>query len=547
METENRGSTDLTRREMLILSGAAVGELAVGGVMMGPLVGSAAAAKVCQDDACICPEGPACRWDHPVKPERYTYFEQLPPFYPYSNTPTTIPRLGADEMRITFMGSSIPPNMRRKQQMMSIFVEVGWDEARQMPLDHFIFDCGSGVCTNYAAMNVGFGRMDKVFLNHLHGDHMSDLTHIYCFGPSQDRQSPLYVWGAKDSGVLDPKFPGKLHADGIKAFCEHLRAACRWHSESFSFQPTSYTVDNDPRLDPPALQALWRLPCDPIPVGDPEAPDAHNDGYAMIPIELDWEKYGEVEGDNIAYHNQQTGVKITHFPVIHARRGSMGYKLEWTPPGNPDKTLSMIYSSDTKPEDHCIEQAKNGGKGVDVFIHEMIVPADVWAMKIKHLTEPVDPERPMVKQLIMVQNSSHTTQGAFGYLLSQIDPRPRLTVATHFPVADDTVECAMKSIMAHCNVVRGRDPKPKEDAARITWSFDCMVITVSKDGILEQRGEISEFNICATVQPPPATLNPAKYSYPNGVGNPYAQIDATMTVPACDPETGKCNYREDGY
>lgn len=272
METECSGSTELTRREMLKLSGVAVGGLAVGAVMTGCQAGTAAAAEVGEVDACPCPDGPTCRWDHPVKPERYTYFEQLPPFYPYSDTPTTIPRLGPDEMRITFMGSSIPPNLRRKQQMMSIFVEAGWDEDAQMPLDHFIFDCGSGVCTDYAAMNVGFGRMNKVFLNHLHGDHMSDLTHIYCFGPSQDRRAPLYVWGAKDSGVPDPRFPGKFHADGIKAFCEHLRAASRWHSESFSFQPTSYTLDDDPRLDPERLQDLWGLPSLPVPVGDPEAP-----------------------------------------------------------------------------------------------------------------------------------------------------------------------------------------------------------------------------------------------------------------------------------
>ena len=32
------------------------------------------------------------------------------------------------------------------------------------------------------------------------------------------------------------------------------------------------------------------------------------------------------------------------------------------------------------------------------------------------------PDSPAVQQLTMVQNSSHTPQGAFGYLLSQINP-----------------------------------------------------------------------------------------------------------------------------
>ncbi len=70
----------------------------------------------------------------------------------------------------------------------------------------------------------------------------------------------------------------------------------------------------------------------------------------------------------------------------------------------------------------------------------------------------------------MVQNSSHTPQGAFGYLLSQIDPRPQLTVATHFPVADDMVECAKNSIEAHNpGIVWGRD---------IICSFDLMVLKI---------------------------------------------------------------------
>ena len=43
---------------MLKLSGMAVAGLAVGGAMIGPQVGNAAAAHGCEGDARICPEGP---------------------------------------------------------------------------------------------------------------------------------------------------------------------------------------------------------------------------------------------------------------------------------------------------------------------------------------------------------------------------------------------------------------------------------------------------------------------------------------------------------
>lgn len=548
MKTEKKTTEGITRRDALKISGLALGELAFGGALVG-----LGARKAHADDNCtcdnVCPQpDPGCTWDTGRDTREYSYFKNLKLFHPFdfSNTQTTIAPLGRKEMRITFMGSCIPP-VRRAQQMMSIFVEVGWDRDRGMPLDQFVFDCGSGVCANYGAMNVGFGRMNKIFLTHLHGDHMSDLTHIYCFGPSADRKSPLYVFGPGPSGVRSPRPPRRLYDDGTKAFCENLRAACRWHSESFSFETTSYPES----ILPLPTQQSWGLPCNPVPVGD----DPDNDAYAMIPIELDWTKYGKSKGDNIAYWNKDTGVKITHFPVIHTRKGSIGYKLEWTLPGTKE-TLSMIYTGDTKPEIRSRDQAINGGKGVDVFIHEMVIPAQIWAMKNEYFDFLPPLDSPGVENLQAVQNSSHSPQGAFGYLLSTINPRPRLTVATHFPVADDTVACAMKSVQDHFDsetVYQGNDAN--ESDVRITWSFDLMVIKVSKDKIVEKRGKVSDFGFSPWVNLPSGTPNPPKYwthEYDNNgnpIGDPYAQIDTSTQIPACDCDIDppECNYREDGY
>jgi len=285
----------------------------------------------------------------------------------------------------------------------------------------------------------------------------------------------------------------------------------------------------------------------------------------MVPIQLDWTKYGKVPGDNIAYLNRVTGAKITHFPVIHTRRGSIGYKLEWWPhpsdTGCPEKPhLTMIYTGDTKPERHCLEQARNRGRGVDVFIHEMIVPPNIWAMKTDDPQKGTCPDNPpgsddpAVQQLTMVQNSSHTPQGAFGYLLSQIDPLPRLSVATHFPVADDTVACALNSVQEHfpgALVYQGNNPP--DGAVRMTWSFDLMVITVSQSQIVEQRGYVNDFGFSPVVNLPPGTANPPKYwtwDREDGkwvrVGDPFAQIDRTTEIDCCG-KNGECNYRDDGY
>ncbi len=461
--------------------------------------------------------------------ETYTYYyKNLPLFDPL--TP-----LSNDEMRITFMGSMIPLPVRKAQAEMSVFVEVGWsnDPSDRVyggrAVDQFIFDMGAGVSANFAAAKVGYRRMDKVFINHLHGDHMSDLVHTYCFGPSADRKSPLYVWGSGPTGLESPAGSETYYDDGTSNFCAHLREALRWHSESFSFQNTAYS-----NYVPPTKES-WGLPHDPVPVGN----DATNDAYALVPIELDWTKVG-----GLAYSNAATGVKITHFPVIHARRGSMGYKVDWQTPDGTN--LSMIYTSDTKPETNCIEQAKNGGRGVDVFIHEMVVPPEVWAYKNMGLDGPIEEGQPgysnfvaTVEGLTTVQNSSHTPQGAFGYILSQLisnNVQPKLTVATHFPVADDTVGSAFDSVKAHCpGVEMGKD---------IVWSFDLMVLRVFPDRVVQCRADVSDYAFTPPVQMP-VGLIPPKYNDGAGHGDPYYQIDTNAAIPAV--AGGVTNYRTDGY
>jgi len=153
----------ISRRAALKLTGGAVGALAL------TWQGKAGA-----DGKATGSLPPSTKWN-PLDPpyrltQRDTLFASLRPFYPDE-------ALGKHEMRISFMGTSVIE--RRAQVRSSVFVELGNGES-------FVFDCGSGVVSNYVAMNVPWSRMRKVFLTHLHGDHTSDLTHIYCFGPQGD-------------------------------------------------------------------------------------------------------------------------------------------------------------------------------------------------------------------------------------------------------------------------------------------------------------------------------------------------------------------------
>ena len=450
--------------------------------------------------------------------------------------------LAEGEMRITFLGTSCTP--MPAQVGVSVYVEVGptHEVAGRLPapLDYAMFDCGMGILGNAVAAGIPYSRMDKIFIAHLHADHMSELSSIYCFGESADRKSPLYVWGPSRSNVPDP-VTGQIYDDGTRAILTHFREVWRWHTESFSFGANGYTAYD------PDVKDKWGLPVDPVPVGPAYVVDENgafvgtdyadppNDAYALVPIELDWTKYGEVEDDNIAYWNQETGLKITHFPAIHCRKGSISYKLEWTPPGQSDTTLSMIYSGDTRPNFTMVDQAA----GIDVLVHEMVMPPDRWTMKFAHTDDPSGLDPAALAYFANVQNSSHTTQGAFGYLLSQIDPLPRLTVATHFQATDDTIELARESIDGH-GVSR--------DA--YTFALDFTVLNVTADSITQRRLDVARHAFPWGGEPTPTPLTVPKYHKETVnaegetvlVGDPEAQLlleDAIL--PGAD------TYRADGY
>ena len=568
---EDNKKSVLSRRDALKLAGLSLGGLAAGGRAFGSSIWNP-----------IIRHNQDPHYFYPTRysTTKYSYYDQLKPITPWGKTmdnKLTGTKLDKDEMRITFMGSTVPM-ARRAQAEMSIFVEVGWNDDTNQPEDQFIFDFGCGVSANYQACGVGYGRMDKIFINHLHADHTSDLIQVYGFGDGGDRKSPLFMFGQAASGVPNPGntpsfTPGTnppnphpfsntpaTYDDGLRNFCYHLRETLRWHTESQAFQTTAY--DGSPTLA--ELKTKWGLSQDLVPVSD----DPPNDANAIVPIELPWwiiglDSRGYPTGDNVAYNNTGTRARVLHYPVIHCRKGSMGYKLEWTPP-NASKPLVMTYSSDTKPEWNSIYQAINydeqgNAQGIDVFIHEMAVAPAIWAMKNQGLSKMGSGAQwdATVNGMIEVQDSSHTPQGAYGYMLSEICKvkAPRLAVATHFPTADDTVTCALESVQEHFpneTIVNGK---------QLVWSFDLMVLRVYPDKIEQRRAVVNDFSFDPPIPASDKTMYAPKYHYgdndPNGgipgQGNPFAQIDTDNKTAIAIPPTEKggynnqATYAEDGY
>jgi len=185
------------------------------------------------------------------------------------------------ELRVTVLGSG-NPWVTRAQAASSILIEVGNPER-----DLLIFDLGSGSLANFASLGLPINKLDKVFLTHLHADHMPDLiTLIGSYGKS-GRVGPVHVWGPSGS---ETRF-------GTDHFVEHIREACNWDLES-----TRGVTSNE--------------------------------SAQMNATEFDFRE------TQVVY--EANGVKITSFPVIHALDGPVGYRIDFA-------GLTVVHSGDTSP------------------------------------------------------------------------------------------------------------------------------------------------------------------------------------------------------
>ena len=186
--------------------------------------------------------------------------------YPATYFPNT-EILGADEMRITTLGSGMP-NQTRAAVSISFLVELGNGEK-------FIFDCGSGMMANLFSLRPDFSKIDKVFFSHLHVDHVGDFMGLHIASWLSGRYTPLYAYGPTGSA---PEL-------GTKAFVSAMEKGYAWDLQT-------------------RTGAL---------------PDA---GAKIEVTEFDYKQENEVVYD-------KNGVTIKSWPAIHSLDGSVSYSLEW--------------------------------------------------------------------------------------------------------------------------------------------------------------------------------------------------------------------------
>jgi len=190
-------------------------------------------------------------------------------------------RVADGAIRVTILGSG-DPFTNKAQGSASVLMEVGNPQR-----DFFFFDLGSGSLANFDGLHLPVTATTKVFLTHLHADHVGDMPTLVWSLAKGGRRDPVEVWG-----------PGGDRPElGTRVYASHLEMAHAWDSASLNGHP----------------------------------------GQSGARMEV-----SEVPFDTISTVYERNGVRISSFPVIHILNGSVGYRLGFN-------GLSVVFSGDTRP------------------------------------------------------------------------------------------------------------------------------------------------------------------------------------------------------
>jgi ribonuclease Z len=198
--------------------------------------------------------------------------------------------LAADEMRVIACGTGMPTT-RASQAAACFLVELGNG-------DKFIFDIGSGSAERISSLQIPYDYLDKIFIGHLHADHIGSLAEIFIGGALMGRQKPLRIWGPNST------VPELGTAYAVQKMKE------------------MYTWDLAGRVGLVDFR-----------------------GYSLEVTEFDY------KAENAVIY-EDNGVTIRSFPAIHSLDGPVSFTLEWN-------GLKFVFGSDTYPNKWFVEYAKD--------------------------------------------------------------------------------------------------------------------------------------------------------------------------------------------
>jgi len=156
-----------------------------------------------------------------------------------------------DGIKVVLLGTGVGPPVNLRQYGASTLVEAGGVR--------LLFDCGRGATIRLAQAGVPLGSISRVFLTHLHSDHVIQLPDLLLTGwVGGGRKIPLEVWGPEGTRAmmdhLQQAFAFDIHmrrdvdekalGDGIKVVSHDIKQGVIFDQQGVKV--TAFLVDHSP-------------------------------------------------------------------------------------------------------------------------------------------------------------------------------------------------------------------------------------------------------------------------------------------------------------
>ncbi|GAF65242.1 putative ribonuclease Z [Bacillus sp. TS-2] len=232
-------------------------------------------------------------------------------------------------MELYFLGTGAGiPSLQRNVSSLAIrFMQRGSKQ--------WLFDCGEATQHQILQTPISLSKIDKIFISHLHGDHIFGLPGIIGSRSFQGAESKLTIYGPK----------------GLQSFVETaLKTSSTYLKYPIEFVEVTQSgpLFNEKGITVEALELEHVMPC-----------------YAYKVVEDD--KPGELLVEKLKALNIAPGPsyqKIKRGESITLDDGRIINGQDFV--GMPQKGRSLVIAGDTKPVDQMVEFSK----GVDLLVHE---------------------------------------------------------------------------------------------------------------------------------------------------------------------------------
>jgi ribonuclease Z len=112
--------------------------------------------------------------------------------------------------KVILLGTAGGPTINPERLGISTLVVAGQEQ--------LLFDAGRGLTFGLARLSIPASTVTKVFLTHLHSDHIVSIPELYLFPwASQGRKTPLQIWGPEGTAAMAEKLKDAF------AFDIHIR------------------------------------------------------------------------------------------------------------------------------------------------------------------------------------------------------------------------------------------------------------------------------------------------------------------------------------